>query len=90
MEYQAKLNETYMPVLHCISSLTGASYEKFFFVLLFSMSFYISRYHFLQLFLTLFNIVWKKIFLNGFTQNPPTPWPKSAKLDENVHIPYVL
>ena len=29
MEYQAKLNERYMPVLHCISSLKGTSYKKF-------------------------------------------------------------
>ena len=38
------------------------------------MSFYISRYHFLQIFLTSFNIVWKKYFghkfpfFNEFTQ----------------------
>ena len=30
MEYKAKLNEKYMPVLHCISSLKGTSYKIFF------------------------------------------------------------
>ena len=38
MEYQAKLNENFMPVLHC------TSYKKFFFVLLIYMSFDISIY----------------------------------------------
>ena len=60
MGYQVKLNEKYMPVLHCISRLEDISDKKFFIVLLFYMIFYISRYHFLQLFLTSFNIIWKK------------------------------
>ena len=45
------------------------------------ISFYISRYHFSQVFRTSFNIIWKKdfhykfSFFNGFTQTPtPTPW----------------
>ena len=28
MEYQVKLNEKYMPVLHCISSFEGTSFKK--------------------------------------------------------------
>ena len=57
-----------------------------------SVSFYISRYHFSQVFRTSFNIVWKKdfhhkfSFLNGFTQtrSPPPPYqPKSAKRDKS-------
>ena len=52
------------------------------------ISFYISRYHFSQVFRTSFNIIWKKdfcqrfFFFNGFTQTltPPASYqPKSAK-----------
>ena len=45
------------------------------------ISFYISRYHFLPVFRTSFNIIWKKdfrykfFFLSGFTQTPPPPPP---------------
>ena len=28
MEYQAELNEKYMPVLFCISSFSGTDYKK--------------------------------------------------------------
>ena len=34
---------------------------------MFYISFYISRYHFGKLFRTLFNIVWKKIFITDFS-----------------------
>ena len=57
MEYQAKVNEKYLPVLKYISSFEGIFYKKlqrdsyhFFYFLLFDISFYISRYYFLQLF----------------------------------------
>ena len=45
------------------------------------ISFYISRYHFSQVFRTSFNIIWKKdfrhkfSFFNRFTQTPTTPPP---------------
>ena len=51
-----------MPVLHCILSLRGISYKEFFFVLLFYMRFYISKYHFYSF----FNIVWNKDFFDKF------------------------
>ena len=57
--YQAKLNEKCMSVLQGISSFEGTSYKKsqdianqFFYLLLFDINFYISRYYFLQLFRT--------------------------------------
>ena len=40
---------------------TRCSYQ-FFCFLLFYISFYITRYHFLQLFRILFSMIWKKIF----------------------------
>ena len=51
------------------------------------ISFYISRYHFSQVFRTSFNIIWKKDFLTNFpfltaSLKPPPPppeQPKSAK-----------
>ena len=49
----SKIKRKYTLVLNCISSFKGTSYKKFVFVLLF----YISRYHFLQLFKTSFNII---------------------------------
>ena len=52
------------------------------------ISFYISRYHFSQVFRTSFNIIWKKdfrrkfSFFNGFTETPipPIPTPLTAKI----------
>ena len=97
MEYQPKSNEKYMLFLHCISSLEGTSKgigkthlpDLLFLVVLYSyISFYyISRYHFPQIFRTSFNI-WKKdvchdfSFFNEFTQIPYPQRPKSAKHDE--------
>ena len=48
------------------------------------ISFYISRYHFSQIFRISFNIIWKKAFChefsfsNRFTQTPHPQWPKST------------
>ena len=54
------------------------SYQFFYF--LFYISFDISRYHFLKLFRTWFNIIWRKIFIanlpfltNSPNSTPPTP-----------------
>ena len=73
-------------LLHCISSFEGVitSYKNLeitpldlIFVVF--ISFYISRYHFLPIFRTSFNIIWKKNFchklsiFNGFTQPIPAP-----------------
>ena len=71
-----------IPVLHCISSFKG-TYKKLqdiatssFYFLLFYINFYISRFHFLQLFRTWFKIIKKKKFrhefpfFNGFTKTP--------------------
>ena len=83
MEYQGKLNENYVPLLHCTSCLTGTSCKKFFFVLLFYMSFYISTYNFLHFFKTSFNIVWKKIFVTNFpfvTNSSKLPTPLMTKI----------
>ena len=49
--------------------------HQIFYLLFLLLSFYISRYHFSQIFRTLFNIIFKKIlsrifFFNGFTQIP--------------------
>ena len=52
-------------------------------VLLFYMSFYISRYNFLQLFKTSFNIVGKKIFVTIFlflTDLPKLPTPLMVRI----------
>ena len=73
-----------MPVLHHyiafkVLKVQLCSYQ-FFHFLLFHISFYISRYHFLQLFRASFNI-WKKrfchefFFFNEFTQIPSPPPP---------------
>ena len=66
MEYKAKLSEKYTPVLHCISSFEGTSYEKlqdysyhFLCLSLFYISFEINRYHFSQFIRTSFQIIWK-------------------------------
>ena len=63
MEYQAELNQKYMPVLHCISRFEGTSYNKLqdmttssFTACCFTSAFTSARYHFLQLFRT-----WSKI-----------------------------
>ena len=58
-KYQANLNEKYMSVLQGILNFESTSCNKsqdiakqFFYFLLFDISFYISRYYFLQLFRT--------------------------------------
>ena len=87
MEYKEKLNEKYMPVLHCVSSRKGTSCKKFFFFFMFYMSFYISRYNFLQLFLTSFNIVGKKILSQIFpflTDSLKLPHPLNGQNLRNV------
>ena len=82
-----KINENCMPTLHCISSLekvllwkvTRYSYQFSYFLFIYT-SLYISRYHFLQLFRTSFNIIWTKIFVTNFlfltdSPNPSLPHP---------------
>ena len=50
------------------------------------ISFYISRYHFSQIFRTSFNIIWKTdfrhefSFFHRFTNPPPHPTPLTAKI----------
>ena len=63
MEYQPNLNEKYTTLLHYISSFEGIyfllgiySTSYFIYFLLFYINFYISRYHFVQLFRTSINI----------------------------------
>ena len=65
MEYQPKADEKYMPFLHCISSVVGTFYKNLWdthqiiYLLLFYISFYISRYYFWQIFRSSFNILKK-------------------------------
>ena len=71
--------------MHCVLSFRVSSYKinirhKFslpvplFHVVLHHISFYIIRYHFLQLFSTKTNIFWKNIFVKNFDlTNSPTP-----------------
>ena len=77
-----------MPSLHCIWSFDKVQPLDLLFIVAF-ISFYISRYHFSQIFKTSFSIIWGKDFyhefslLNGFTQtptphlHPPTKWVES-------------
>ena len=54
--------------LHCISSFEGSSFIKICKIqpLLFSIGFYVSRYHYSQLFRTSINIICKKTFTLNF------------------------
>ena len=66
--------------------------ESSFLSFCFALAFAVADIIFYKFFLASLNIVWKKFFhkfsfFNGFTQTPPTPWPKSAKRDENVLFP---
>ena len=54
---------------------------QFFYFLLFYISFNISRYHFLQLFRTSFNIFWKKIFVLHFPFLTDSPKPPTCPLN---------
>ena len=104
MEYQAKLNEKYMPVLHCISSFEDTSSKKLqgtttSSYLLFYISFYILRYHFLQLFWASFDIIWEKtsswMFLfKSIYLNPPCScnyWYKNLlSMTNHVHLIILL
>ena len=82
MEYQAKLNVKYTPVLHCISSFEGTSYKKSHdttspfvsccFTLVFTC---ISKYDILELFRNLLTIIRKYIFVtnSNFLMIHPNP-----------------
>ena len=89
MEYQAKLNEQYTIVFilfkiwkyflfYFFISVSILFLSDFYF-LLFTISFYINRYHFLQIFRISFNNIWKKIFVmilpffNRFIPSPKLP-----------------
>ena len=88
MECQPRLNGKYKSILYCISSfekvllwkVIRCSYQFFYF--LFYISFCINRYHFLKLFRTSLNIIWKillsQIFL--FYQIHTNPSPLMAKI----------
>ena len=72
MECQVRLNEKCKPVLHCISSCEKLFLWKVikcnhqFLYFFFYISFYNSRYYFLQLFRTSFNIIWKIVLSQVF------------------------
>ena len=86
-ECQPRLNEKKTSLLYMLYfnfekvllwKVIRCSYQFFYF--LFYISFDISRYHFLKLFRTWFNIIWKKIFvanlpflMNSPNSTPPTP-----------------
>ena len=81
MDYQPRLNKKCKPVFYCILCFEKVLLWKVircssqFFYFLFCISFYIKRYHFLQLFRTLLCIIWKifwsQVFLfNKFNQTP--------------------
>ena len=80
----AKIKWKYMSLLHRILmiKICMISNQIFYFLLFIFISFYISRYHFWQIFRTSFNI-WQKnfchklSFINGFTQIP-APFPPST------------
>ena len=66
----------------CVSSLKGTSHKTLF-CFLFYISFYSSRYHFLPLFGTSFNINCKKIFITNFpslTDSLKLSTPLTAKI----------
>ena len=78
------------PCLHCISSFEGTSYKELLnkppdlLFLVFYISFYISRHHFLQIFRFSLNIVWKKIPVTNFpflinSIEPPTLRPLNGQ-----------
>ena len=91
MENQPKSNEKYTSFLHCISSFGGYFLQKLvrynhqiFYFLLFHISFYISRYHFLQIFKTfiqhyLNKIFSSQIFLLMDSLKPPCPYPLNSR-----------
>ena len=91
MEYQAKLNENthrfynVLQVLKVLIKIIKYNHQVFNLLLL-CISFYISRYQFLQRFRTSFNIIWKKIFpmnfplFNEFTQHAHPHAPNSENL----------
>ena len=93
-----KIKWKYMSLLHCILmiKICMISHQIFYFLLFILISFYISRYHFSQIFKTSFNI-WQKnfchkfYFFNGFTQTP-TPAPPSIPplFCKGVPAPYPL
>ena len=105
MEYQAKSNEKYTPFLIVfkvlqvtLTNICKISHQIFYF-LLFYVSFYISRHHFLQIIRTSCIIIWKKdfchklSFFNWFAQTPAPPYrPKSAKRDKGFlsMLPYSI
>ena len=73
MEGQPKIKWKVHAVLNCISSFEGTSCKNVqdtasssFISWCFTSAFYISRYNFLQLFRTSFNIIWKKCFVTNF------------------------
>ena len=80
MKYQPKLNEKYMPFLHCISSFEGTSYKHLkdtatsSFISCFTLDFTsvdIIFHKFLELHYLKKKICHKFSFFNGFTQTPP-------------------
>ena len=97
MEYQAKLNEKYMLVLHCISSFKGTTSRlkvirysyQFFYFLLFNISFYISRYPFFCNFLELHSTVSQKILVTKFPflmDSPKTSLPQGCSNHLNLEM----
>ena len=89
-----KINEKYTPFSHCILSFEGYFLWKFvpdiqrldILLLLFYISFYISRHYFSQIFRNSFNIIWKKkkIFVINFpfitnSVKPPPPQPLNSQ-----------
>ena len=73
-----KIKWKYMSLLHCILmiKICMISHQIFYFLLFIFVSFYISRYHFSQIFKTSFNI-WQKFFLMDSLKPPPLPYPPS-------------
>ena len=87
-----KIKWKYMSLLHCILmiKICMISHQIFYFLLFIFVSFYISRYHFSQIFKNSFNI-WQKFFFNGFTQTPTPALPSIPPLFcKGVPAPYPL
>ena len=90
-EYLPKSNEKCMPFLHCMSSCEVILLIKIckiqlpdpLFLVIF-ISYYISRYHFSQIFRTSFNINQKKIFFTNFPIFMDSLEPPHALNDQNL------